>query len=376
MVLSLSLSACVRKPADSEVTDAAPQNERSSNHIARQQIEKRPAEHNDSVHKDTPAYKVQILDPNNQAGESWNHGAQSTDTTSSWHDTSTDAAAATNDEDPWEGFNRVIVLFNNTVDMYFLMPVATGYKKFTPEFMQKGVSHFFSNIGEISNLTNNALQGKKNGFIASTWRFVINTTVGVFGLFDVASALGVRQYDEDFGQTLGYWGVSSGPYLVLPFFGPSTVRDASGMAVDYMNYDPINALDPNRDQKIGRWFLYAVEKRARYLSAESLIVGDRYSFIRDAYLQSRVNEIYDGKPPQPKQQAKLSSEDSWRDESSADSWGDNESGETHNSDDDSATKQTIPDSDSKSKPLSGDNISSNQEQRSLQEIAGPDSTQL
>ncbi|SBS33490.1 putative phospholipid-binding lipoprotein MlaA precursor [Marinomonas spartinae] len=235
-------------------------------------------------------------------------------------------AAATDEskQDPWESWNRKVFNFNTTLDTHFFKPVARGYVDYTPVVVQRGVSNFFSNLGEVSNITNNALQGKKNGFVASTWRFVINSTIGIFGLFDVASALGLRQYDEDFGQTLGYWGVPSGPYLVLPFFGPSTVRDASGMVVDYSDYRPQDEVGLNRDQRWGLLGLQAINKRASLLGAENLIVGDPYTFVRDVYFQSRDHQVYDGNPPK---NSKPQATDSWGEDSSTDSWGDSSSSE-------------------------------------------------
>lgn len=300
-LLSVTLSACASKSPDGA----------QSSEVAAPVAE-------------VPSEKVNGQD--HQAKDVASNTAKGTaDDEGSWDDDSTDDSVVTDPADPWEGFNRAMFSFNDTLDVYFLKPIAKGYKNVTPEFMQTGVSNFFSNIGEISNLTNSGLQGKKNAFVASTWRFVINSTVGIFGLFDVASSLGVRKYDEDFGQTLGYWGVSSGPYLVLPFLGPSTVRDAGGTAVDFFNYDPVDELDLNRDQNIGRWSLYVVQKRASFLSAESLIIGDRYSFIRDVYLQNRENEVYDGHPPsKAAKKAHADSGDSWGDDTGADSWGDDD----------------------------------------------------
>ncbi|WP_421851681.1 MlaA family lipoprotein [Marinomonas sp.] len=227
-------------------------------------------------------------------------------------------------EDPWEGFNRSMFIFNDAVDGAVLKPVAQGYKAITPNPVQKGVSNFFSNLGEIGNIANNLLQGKWDETASSTFRFLINSTAGWFGIFDVASEMGLKQYDEDFGQTLGYWGVSSGPYLVLPFFGPSTVRDGSGLVVDYTYLDDKEILDPNSDERLGLLGLDVIETRARLLSAESLIIGDKYSFIRDVYLQSRAYEVYDGNPPQKKKDAEEvnPADDSWGDEAASDSWGD------------------------------------------------------
>lgn len=231
-------------------------------------------------------------------------------------------------EDPWEGFNRSMFIFNDAVDGAVLKPIAEGYKAVTPNPVQKGVSNFFANLGEIGNITNNLLQGKWDETASSTFRFLINSTAGWLGIFDVASEMGLKRYKEDFGQTLGYWGVSSGPYLVLPFFGPSTVRDSSGLVVEYTYIDETEILDPNSDEKLGLLGLDVVETRARLLSAESMIIGDRYSFIRDVYLQSRAYDVYDGNPPNKASDSNHSTDDGlgddgWGDDSwDDDSWGD------------------------------------------------------
>lgn len=235
---------------------------------------------------------------------------------------------AATEEDPWEGFNRSMFTFNDAIDGAVLKPVAKGYKAITPTPVQKGVSNFFSNLGEIGNITNNLLQGKWDQTASSTFRFLINSTAGWFGIFDVASEMGLKHYDEDFGQTLGYWGVSSGPYLVLPFFGPSTVRDGSGLVAEYVSIDETGVLDLNSDEELGLLGLDVVQTRARYLNAEGLIVGDRYSFIRDVYLQSRVHEVYDGNPPQKESiQEDRSADDSWGEEAGDDSWGEDSWGD-------------------------------------------------
>lgn len=226
-------------------------------------------------------------------------------------------------EDPWEGFNRSMFIFNDAVDGAVLKPVAEGYKAITPNLVQKGVSNFFSNLGEIGNIANNLLQGKWDETASSTFRFLINSTAGWFGIFDVASEMGLKQYDEDFGQTLGYWGVSSGPYLVLPFLGSSTVRDGSGLVVQYAYLDDKEILNLDNDETLGLLALDVIQTRASYLSAEGMIVGDRYSFVRDVYLQSRAHAVYDGNPPE--RQATPNAEatdDSWDDETANDSWGD------------------------------------------------------
>ncbi|SBS33552.1 putative phospholipid-binding lipoprotein MlaA precursor [Marinomonas aquimarina] len=236
-------------------------------------------------------------------------------------------ADTTTPEDPWEGFNRSIFSFNETVDEYGLKPLAQGYDAVTPNFMQKGVSNFFSNLGEIPNTFNNLLQGKWDETASSTSRFLINTTIGIFGLFDVAGAMGIEQFNEDFGQTLGYWGVDSGPYLVLPFFGPSTARDASGMVVDYSLYDGLDLYDLNADEEWIARGLNIVQTRAKYLSAERMVFGDRYSFLRDVYIQTREGEVKDISRTQNASGASAqdpaaneSLEDSWGNE--GDSWGD------------------------------------------------------
>lgn len=201
------------------------------------------------------------------------------------------AFAETTPEDPWEGFNRSMFGFNETVDEYGLKPLAQGYDAITPNFMQKGVGNFFSNLGEVPNAFNNLLQAKWDETASSTFRFIINSTIGIFGLFDVAGAMGLQHYEEDFGQTLGYWGVDSGPYLVLPFFGPSTVRDASGMVVDYSLYDGMDLYDFTDDHKWIARGVNVIQIRAKYLSAERMVFGDRYSFLRDVYIQNRQGEV-------------------------------------------------------------------------------------
>lgn len=229
--------------------------------------------------------------------------------------------AVTTKEDPWEGFNRSMFSFNNAIDGAILKPIAQGYKKVTPTPVQKGVNNFFSNLGEMSNITNNLLQGKWGGTASSIWRFVINSTAGWFGIFDVASEFGLKNYNEDFGQTLGYWGVSSGPYLVLPFLGASTVRDGSALVADYV-YGDLELLILTTEEEIAAFTLEAIDTRSRFLEAESLIIGDPYTFIRDVYLQTRAHDVYDGNIPSKRRNINDSWEeenDSWSDDS-GDSW--------------------------------------------------------
>ncbi|BBM00494.1 VacJ family lipoprotein [Microbulbifer sp. GL-2] len=195
--------------------------------------------------------------------------------------------------DPWEGFNRAVFSFNDGADRYVLKPAAVSYRQITPIFMQHGVSNFFSNLGEVTNTFNGVLQGKWGQAGNDVGRLLINTTVGIAGLFDVAKHMGLEKGDgEDFGQTLAVWGVPSGPYLVLPLLGPSTVRDTPARVVDYYT-NPLTYVehDPTR------YTLKAtdiIQSRASLLRAESLLQGDRYVLLRDAYLQRRDFLIVDG----------------------------------------------------------------------------------
>lgn len=206
---------------------------------------------------------------------------------------STHVFAAGNPDDPWEGFNRKMFAFNDTVDTYTLKPIAKGYRAVTPDPVERGISRMFSNVGEVVNVFNDLLQGKFRQAGNDAGRFVINTTIGLVGFFDVADNLGLPKNDgEDFGQTLGVWGVDSGPYLVLPLFGPSTLRDGPARIVDRF-INPINEIDhvPTRNQIYGA---EVISTRADLLEAEKFVRGERYSFIRDAYLQRRKFLLMDG----------------------------------------------------------------------------------
>ncbi|MDP5209231.1 VacJ family lipoprotein [Microbulbifer sp. 2205BS26-8] len=195
--------------------------------------------------------------------------------------------------DPWEGFNRAIFVFNDGADRYVLKPAAVSYRQITPIFMQHGISNFFSNLREVSNTFNSLLQGKLGQAGNDAGRFLINSTVGIVGILDVAQYMGLEEGDgEDFGQTLAVWGVPSGPYLVLPLLGPSTVRDTPARVVDYYT-NPITYVDHDPT----RYTLRAtdiIQDRASLLEAESLLQGDRYVLLRDAYLQRRDFLIVDG----------------------------------------------------------------------------------
>ncbi len=200
--------------------------------------------------------------------------------------TRTDTAA--NPQDPFESFNRSIYAFNDGVDRAVFKPVATVYRDVTPDVARSGVTNFFSNLSDVWSFVNNALQGDGQGAYNSVVRFSVNTVFGIGGLFDIASEAGIARHKQDFGQTLGRWGVSTGPYLVLPFLGPSTVRDTAALPVDWLG-NPITAVNdiPVRNSL---YALRAVDARARLLNASETLDSvaiDRYSLTRDVYLNLR-----------------------------------------------------------------------------------------
>lgn len=196
--------------------------------------------------------------------------------------------------DPWEGFNRASYKFNDALDRGFAKPVAKGYKKVTPRFIRTGVSNFFSNLDTVPTILNDVLQGKIKQAGHDTGRFLLNSTVGLGGLFDPASAAGMERNDEDFGQTLGKWGVKSGPYLMLPILGPSTVRDTFAKPVDSYS-GPLNYLQDDSTRYILRGVEF-VDLRADLLSLDAQIEKsyDKYAFIRNAWLQRREYLVTDG----------------------------------------------------------------------------------
>ena len=204
-----------------------------------------------------------------------------------------------NPKDPLEPMNRSISSFNDKLDDNVLKPVATGYKNNVPDLVQTGVRNVFNNLSDIWSTVNNGLQLKGRDTAESLVRVVVNTTVGIYGLFDVATHLNLERHPEDFGQTLGYWGMPSGPYVVLPVFGPSTVRDGvSTVGVDMPN-DMVKRIDhiPTRNTTT---VVRLVNKRASLLGASNMLEEasiDKYAFTRDAYLQYRRSQIYDGNPP-------------------------------------------------------------------------------
>ena len=207
--------------------------------------------------------------------------------------------------DPFERVNRVVFSFNETADQYVIKPIAEGYKFVLPELVRTGVTNFFSNINDVLIGANNLLQGKPANAASDIGRFFINSTVGILGLFDVATDMGLDKNREDFGQTLGVWGFSDGPYIVLPFFGASNIRDTVGFIVDVETDFMINTNKLNSDEKIAINSLRIINRRADLLDAGQLLEDaafDKYSFLRDGYLQRRRNQIYDGDPPPLKDQ--------------------------------------------------------------------------
>ncbi len=202
------------------------------------------------------------------------------------------SVAADVEVDPWEGFNRTMFSFNDGLDTYALKPVSQGYKAIMPDIAETGVSNFFGNLADVGTLLNNLLQGKFSNATQDFARIAFNSTFGLAGLIDVATPMGIEKHDEDFGQTFGYWGVESGPYLVLPFFGPTTVRDGIGRVPDYL-VDPVRQLDDNGARN-ALYVTRIIDDRAQLLEAEKLISGDKYTFVRDAYLQKRAFSIVDG----------------------------------------------------------------------------------
>lgn len=202
------------------------------------------------------------------------------------------AQAGAAEQDPWEGVNRQVFVFNDFLDRNLLLPVTRGYMRWMPQPIQVGVHNFFGNLDDVVSLFSNALQLKPRDTAQDFGRVVGNTLFGVLGLMDVATPLGLPKQDEEFGQVLGYWGVPAGPYVVLPFLGPSNVRDGLSLAPNSQAAPPY-AVHKNS------WYwgvqgLSLVDTRAGLTQAEGLISGDRYTFIRDAYMQRRAFLVSDG----------------------------------------------------------------------------------
>jgi phospholipid-binding lipoprotein MlaA len=200
--------------------------------------------------------------------------------------------AQASEDDPWQSYNRFMFRVNDNIDAYTLKPLAKGYQAVAPQPVEEGIDNVFRNIGDVRNLANNLLQAKLHDAGVDTGRLILNTTFGLLGVFDVATRMGLQRSDEDFGQTLGVWGLNSGPYVVLPLLGPSTVRDTVGRVPDAMLSAPMH-IDhvPTRNVVTG---VEAVNLRAGLLKAERMISGDKYIFVRNAYLQNREFRVRDG----------------------------------------------------------------------------------
>jgi len=217
-------------------------------------------------------------------------------------------ASTNNPRDPLEPLNRAVYQFNDALDKVIMKPVATVYRGVLPEFVRTGVTNFFNNLYDILTALNNLLQGKIADAASDVGRIAVNTTLGLAGLVDLATEVGLEKHKEDFGQTLGRWGLSDGPYLQIPFFGPSSFRDALGAFVDF-KVDPIFWIWRNHmATRNSLWGLYFVNLRASLLDSTKILdeaALDPYEFQRDAYLQRRRNLVYDGNPPPQKEDEEL-----------------------------------------------------------------------
>jgi phospholipid-binding lipoprotein MlaA len=209
------------------------------------------------------------------------------------------ATSAQSANDPFERANRAIYGFNEALDSAVLTPVAKGYQAVVPELVRSGVSNFFGNFSDGWSAINQLLQGKGEAAATMTMRVATNSLFGIGGLFDVASDLGMERQSEDFGQTLGRWGMPAGPYIVWPLLGPSTARDTLGRPLD-LAWSPSLAINDS-GVNIGLSALNLIDTRASLLSASRIVDSialDKYTFIRDAYITRRRNLVYDGNPPE------------------------------------------------------------------------------
>ncbi|WP_430387598.1 MlaA family lipoprotein [Dyella sp. 20L07] len=213
------------------------------------------------------------------------------------------AIAKPRTDDPYEKFNRDVYAFNDSVDKAVIRPVAVGYRKITNPPVRRAVSDFYTNIRMPITVANDLLQARPVQAIQSSGRFLVNLTLGIGGFFDPASQLGIPLDETDFGITLARWGVAEGPYLVLPLIGPTTVRDVWRLPVDSYFFDPLSYYSRDHSFKYGQEYLpelfYLVTLRSRGIDAESFLASayDPYAFMRDAYRQQRLYQIYDGNPP-------------------------------------------------------------------------------
>lgn len=200
--------------------------------------------------------------------------------------------------DPWESMNRSVYNFNDAVDTIAIKPIARVYDNVVPKLVQTGVHNFFGNLGDVWSMANSALQLKGQHAAESFMRVSVNTVFGLGGVLDIASEMRLERHKEDFGQTLGFWGIKPGPYVVLPIFGPSTLRDTVAFPVDYKG-DPIRQINDDAT-RYGLVTLRVTDVRSGLLQAVDTLKEaslDPYTFVRDAYLQKRQNDVYDGNPP-------------------------------------------------------------------------------
>ena len=216
-----------------------------------------------------------------------------------------DAAPVRAEHDPLEPLNRSLYAINDAVDRVTLKPIARGYKAVVPEFARRGVTNFSRNLFTPRSAVNNFLQGKPGPGFSELGRFIINTTLGIGGLIDVATAQGMPVYDEDFGQTLAVWGVPEGPYLFIPILGPNTLLDAASIPIDIAS-DPLYHYD-NSSVRDKVYALRVIDLRMRLLAAEALLEDskDPYLTLRESYLQNRRFQVYDGSPPSTEEEDDL-----------------------------------------------------------------------
>jgi len=200
--------------------------------------------------------------------------------------------AASQVSDPWRKTNTIVFKWNDYFDQLIVKPSAFAYTTFIPRFLRQGIGNFFSNVDDINVLANDILQFKFAAAAGDSSRLLVNSTIGVAGFLDVASSVGLRKNEEDFGQTLAVWGVSSGPYVMLPVFGASTIRDSFGLVLDTV-FNPLQLIE-DRSLRLGLFLVDETDSRSDVLALDELITGNRYLFIRDAYLQRREYLINDG----------------------------------------------------------------------------------
>lgn len=210
-------------------------------------------------------------------------------------------AAYVDPRDPFEGVNRSLWDFNyDVLDTYVLRPATVGYMAVVPKPARKGLVNAVNNLNEPASFLNGALQAKPQSAAISAGRFLVNSTIGLFGLFDVATRIGLVEQNEDFGQTMAVWGINDGAYLMVPARGPTTVRDTTGDIIDGL-YFPLSLL--NTPASVGRFIIRALDSREQLMSMEQMLEDslDPYSFVKEAYFQRQQFKIYDGNPPQPEE---------------------------------------------------------------------------